>query len=323
MAHRLHRYLLIALVVLVPHDFAIASSTSDVQTLIEGRDPRALAAALSLTKSDPKNADAWVLLTRAQLTGGKLPAAIDSAKRAVDLDPNNSRAHFWLGNAYGSNALASGMLTQMRMATKARDAFEKAVALDPNNLEARQSLVEFYTRAPRVIGGGIDKARAQATEIAKRDAYAGHLARGTVAAAEEKVDESVKEYQAAIRLKPDSIDARLAIGLVYQQAKRWDDAFAHFTTWTREAPTVSRAWYQLGRTSALSNSRHEQGVAAMKRYLEVPRGPGDPEPQHAYYRMGQIYAHAGQVVEARAAFEAALKLDPKMKGAREELQKLQ
>ncbi len=68
------------------------------------------------------------------------------------------------------------MMSKMSMAPKLRDAFEKTVQLDPNNLDARESLLQFYLQAPSVVGGGKDKAQAQAREIAKRDPARGHLA---------------------------------------------------------------------------------------------------------------------------------------------------
>ena len=46
-----------------------------------------------------------------------------------------------LGSAYGSRIGQVGMFSQMSMAPKLRDAFEKTVALDPNNLDAREALV--------------------------------------------------------------------------------------------------------------------------------------------------------------------------------------
>ena len=310
------------LLALLTGSLAFAAAPDDVAKLVAARDPGALAAAEALTRTDPRSADAWVLLSRAQLAAGRREAALDSAERAVSLDAKNPRAQFALGNAYGANITDAGMLAQMRMAPKLRDAFLKAVELDPDNLDARQALVEFYLQAPGVVGGGLDKARAEAAEVAKRGAYEGHLARASIAAAEDRDDEAIAESQAAWRLRPDDPEARVRMGLAYQRAKRWDDAFRHFETWTRETPTAARAWYQLGRTAVLSGQRLDAGAAAFRRYLDLPRAPGDPEPQHAYYRMGQAYAKTGKAAEARAAFEAALKIDPKMKGPREELAKL-
>lgn len=54
----------------------------------------------------------------------------------------------------------------------------------------------------------------------------------------------------------------------------------------------------------------------------MPRAANDPQNKNAYYRLGQIYAKLGKKAEAKAAFQAALKLDPKFAEAKTELGKL-
>ena len=51
----------------------------------------------------------------------------------------------------------------------------------------------------------------------------------------------------------------------------------------------------------------------------MPRGMDDPAPKHAHYRLGQVLAQAGRKDEARAAYQTALKLDPKFKDAKDAL----
>lgn len=140
---------------------ALAITTQKVKLLVEARDKKALANADALTKAEPKNAETWILLTRSRLQANQAEAAIESAEKAIKLAPNNSQSHFWLGNAYGARVGQVGMFSQMSMAPKIRDAFEKTVALDPNNLDARKGLLQFYLQAPSVIGGGKDKDKAK------------------------------------------------------------------------------------------------------------------------------------------------------------------
>jgi len=94
-------------------------------------------------------------------------------ERAVVLDSRNSDYHLWLGRAYGLLARHASVLWQFPLARKTRAHFEKAVALNPDNLAARADLLEYYLKAPRSIGGGKEKAEAQAHEIAKRDLHEG------------------------------------------------------------------------------------------------------------------------------------------------------
>ncbi|MFZ9347158.1 MAG: tetratricopeptide repeat protein [Arenimonas sp.] len=139
-----------------------ATTPQDITAQLQAGDKRALANAEAYAKANPKNAEAWTLLTRARLQQGKAEAAVTAGEKAVALAPNSAQAQFWLGNAYGNRIGEVGMISKMGMAPKLRDAFEKTVALDPNNLEARSALVQFYLQAPSAIGGGKDKALVQA-----------------------------------------------------------------------------------------------------------------------------------------------------------------
>jgi len=249
-------------------------------------------------------------------------AAISSAEKATKLAPNNSQAYFLLGSAYGSRIGQVGMFSQMSMAPKLRDAFEKTVALDPNNLDAREALIQFYLQAPAMVGGGKDKANLQVNEIAKRDAARGHLARAQVFMVEKNTVAALKSYEAAYAAKPTDKSIRLALGIGYQMTERWNDAFKHFRAWTAQDDKAGPAWYQLGRTSAMSGLQLEEGVAALQKYLLMPHAVNDPQNKNAYHRLGQLYAKLGKKAEAKAALQAALKLDPKFTDAKAELAKL-
>lgn len=301
---------------------ALAITVTDVKNLVEVRDKKALASAEALAKAEPKNAEAWILLTRARLQANLAETAIDSAQKAVKLAPNNSQAYFILGNAYGSRIGQVNMLSQASMAPKIRDAFEKTVALDPNNLDAREGLIQFYLQAPSMFGGSKDKANQQANEIAKRDVARGHLARAQIFMIEKNNAAALKSYEAAYAAKPSDKNIRLALGIGYQMTERWNDAFKHFRTWTAQDDKAGPAWYQLGRTSAMSGLQLEEGVAALQKYLLMPHAVNDPQNKNAYHRLGQLYAKLGKKTEARASLQAALKLDPKFSDAKTELAKL-
>jgi tetratricopeptide (TPR) repeat protein len=301
---------------------AAAVSPQELKSQLDARDKKALPNAEAYAKANPNNVEAQVLLTRARLQAGKSEAAVSSAEKAAGLAPNNAQAQFWLGNAYGSRIGEVGMLSKMGMAPKLRDAFESAVKLDPNNLEAREALIQFYLQAPAAVGGGKDKAQLQAKEIAKRDPARGHLARAQIQQSEGDNAAALKSYEAAYAARPNDAGLRLALGVGYQQAGRWNDAFKHFRAWTVQDTKAGIAWYQIGRTSALSGQLLEEGINALKMYLGMPHAANEPQNKHAYYRLGQLYAKAGRKNEAKVAFQSALKLDPGYKEVKTELAKL-
>jgi len=301
---------------------AQASDLAEATALLESNDPRATAEVAALVQAEPSNPDVQVLQAHLLLLQGDAEAAIDVAKSAVVIAPHSASAHLWLGNAYGLRLGQVGMFSQIAIAPRLRRAYEEAVELDPDLLEARYRLVEFYIQAPKAMGGGIDKAKSQVDEITARDTAMGHAARGKVLLAEKQIDLALTEFAAARAAKPDVARYRLEIGLALQRSKRWQDAFDAFQAWTREDPDAPSAWYQLGRTVALSGLNAEAGVAALVHYVNMPLKLDSPGVQHAWFRLGQIHALAGRKDEARAALGKALALDPKHREAKAALAKL-
>ncbi len=298
---------------------AAAKTLPEVQAMVEAKAPAALAAAEALTKATPKDANAWVMLVRARLQARQAEKAVTAGEEAIKLGPGNAQAFYWLGNAYGNRIGEVGMLSKMSIAPKLRDAFEQAVKLDPALIDARTSLIEFYLQAPGVIGGGIDKARAQATAIGKYDQAKGLMAQARIATHENKPADALKAYEKAYALKPDTAQLRLALIMGYQQAKRWKDAYAMVKEWAADEPNKAAPWYQIGRIAAESGQYLPEGEAALHAFLALRREPGDPEPKHARYRLGQVLAKAGRKDEARAELKMALKIDPKFKEAKDAL----
>ncbi len=301
---------------------ARAADLTDVQAMLKARATGALPAAEALVKAEPKNGDAWTALTQACVYAKKYEQAVAAGGKAVELAPKSAQAHYWLGNALGNRIGQVGMIGKMSMAPDLRDAFEQAVKLDPTLTDARNSLVEFYLQAPSAIGGGVDKAKAQAAAMAKYDRAAGLGAQIRIAMHEKNWAQAVKYGEAAFALKPGDARVRQQLIVLYQEAKRWPDAYAAVKKWIADEPASNNAHYQLGRLAAESGQYLSEGEAGLRKYMTMPRGKDDPEPKNAQYRLGQVLAKAGRKDEARAAFQVALKLDPKMKEAKAALSAL-
>ena len=173
-----------------------------------------------------------------------------------------------------------------------------------------------------MVDGGKDKAVLQVKEIAKRDAARGHLAQAQIYMADKNTAAALKSYEAAYAAKPSDASIRLALGVGYQQANRWNDAFKHFRAWAVQDDKAGVAWYQIGRSSALSGQLLDEGIAALKKYLGMPHSANEPQNKNAYYRLGQLYAKAGNKAQAKVAFQSALELDPSYKEVKAELAKL-
>ncbi len=145
------------------------------------------------------------------MTRGDAETASGLFEKAVAQNPRSADAHYWLGSAYGSMARNASFFSQASLATKTREEFEKAVEIDPNHLEAREGLVQYYTMAPAFMGGGHDKAFAQAAEIRKRDAMKGHSVTAFIFEKQGKKAEAKASFAASLKLNPKQKDVAEAL----------------------------------------------------------------------------------------------------------------
>lgn len=99
--------------------------------------------------------------------------AVQAFERAAAADPDVSAYHHWLGKAYGRLAETSGGLAALRLAPKARKAFERAVRLDDTNTAALSDLLDYYESAPAFLGGSEDKAQQVRERLEALDATPG------------------------------------------------------------------------------------------------------------------------------------------------------
>jgi tetratricopeptide (TPR) repeat protein len=261
-------------------------------------------------------------LGRIAMVEEALEAAASWFEKAVSLEPSSSDYHLWLGRAYGRQAMKASILRRPGLASKTRAEFEKAVELDPKNLEARMGLLQYCLRAPGFMGGGEDKALAQAVEISKFDAVQGHRAAALVHQDKDRTAEAEKELRAAAALEPNRTEPFLWLGFFLQEAKQFDKAFEPFEEVLRKEPENRSALYQVGRTAAFSGLRLQRAEECLKKYLALEPQEGAPAPAWAHYRLGLIYEKQGAKDLARAEYASAVSLDPSNEEAKKALKAL-
>lgn len=298
------------------------ASPEQADLLIRQGDPRAAQVVESLAKARPSDPDVGVLQLRLLLQKREAKRALDLAEKLVRQAPDHAASHYWLGMAYGSRIGQVNTFSKATMAPKIRAAFERAIELDPALYDARYALMEYYLGAPAIVGGSEAKAREQAAELMRRDPPRGRFAQARLAMHEGNDAQARQHALAAYAARPGEPLFRMAAGALHQQAEEWDQAFAVFTAWTADEPWSASAWYQIGRTAVLSEQRTEEGIAAFERVLALNPQPGAPEHKHAWYRLGQLHAQAGDKAAARQAFERALALDPDLEDARKAMSAL-
>lgn len=191
--------------------------------LAQGRVDQAIASLQGQLNSMPNDAESHHLLCRSYFALGAWDRAIAECEKAVQLGPQNSRYHLWLGRAYGEKADSVSFLIAAGLARKVRTEFETAVQLDPNSADARTDLAEFYLEAPGIVGGGHDRAEAQAQVLDKLDPPMAHWVRGRLAEKHKELERAEQEYRAAIEASHGGAYAWFNLALFYRHQQKWDE----------------------------------------------------------------------------------------------------
>ena len=162
-------FVVIAFGILLSFGCLRASAESPQELLDAGRVDEALQALDQQVDRLP-TPEAYNLLCRAYFELDEWDEGIAACEKAVALAPDHGLYHLWLGRIYGEKADRVNFIRATGLAGKVRREFERAVELSPDSWEARTDLAEFYLEAPGIVGGGEDKARAQAAALMKTNA---------------------------------------------------------------------------------------------------------------------------------------------------------
>jgi len=280
----------------------------------------ALASALPLYG---QAADPVLDQARALLNANQAEKAQELMEKAVAEKPNDARRHYQLGEIYGVIAQQAGMFKAASMAGKVRDEFAKAVQLDPNFLDARFGLMEFYLQAPGFMGGDEDKAREQANEIRKRDAFAGHRAFAAIAAKNKDMNAARGEYITAVRENPSSPKTHYWYAVFLMTGDK------NYTASQKEMEAAlaldanyMAAVFQIGHLAVLTGSNFARGEEALKRYLGYKPASDEPGHHRTHYWLGMLYEKQGKKAEAKAEYQAALRLRGNQKDVAEALKRV-
>jgi tetratricopeptide (TPR) repeat protein len=274
----------------------------------------------SVKEEQPGYATAQYYLGRIAFDKKEFDDAADFFEEATEAkDGQLSDYYTWLGDSYGSIAQDANVIRQGFLAPKMKNAWEKAIALDPKNLNARYSLISFYTQAPSLMGGSMDKAKEMAKQIMAINPAQGHRSMGNLYVREKNLVAAEKEYQEMAKLDPTLSPA---LGNFYVNQKLYDKSFAFFDDVLKRNPQDMSAVYQFGKTSALSGQRLDEGEQCLLRYLVYTPKQNEPSHAGANMRLAQVYEKKGRKAEAKQKYETALKMDGKLQEAKEGLERV-
>ncbi|MGD0259378.1 MAG: tetratricopeptide repeat protein [Verrucomicrobiota bacterium] len=119
-----------------------------------------------------------------------------------------------------------------------------------------------------------------------------------------QTDEAIRQYQEAIRLKPDYAGTRNNLGIALVRKGRTDEAISQYQEAFRLKPNYADAHYNLG-IALVSKGQMDE---AIRQYQEAIRLK--PNYAEAHYNLGAALDKKGQTDEAIRHYQEALRLKP-------------
>jgi len=151
------------------------------------------------------------------------------------------------------------------MASDILEEFERAVELDPTHIPGLLGVIGFYTNAPGIMGGDLEKAELKSKELIKLDEMRGRTSLAQIYFKQEKIDsaeiqieilenkfednkalgnmynslgyyylgeneidKAIVAFEKQVKLKPKSANSYDSLGDGYKAAERWDDAITQY-----------------------------------------------------------------------------------------------
>jgi tetratricopeptide (TPR) repeat protein len=264
----------------------------------------------------PNDAQACNLLTRTYFYMGKWDEAAAAAERAVGLQPASSEYQLWLARAVGEKAAHSTFVTAVRMVPKIRGGFERAVQLDTSNTAARTDLAEFYMEAPAFLGGGKDKALAQATVLAAQDPVAAHWIKARLAERAKKFDVAEQEFRASVAASQHPAGRWLDLAGFYRSRGRLDEMEEAVKKAVAESIPESTTPYDAALLLFAGGRNFSGAIELLQKYLAAASLPEAAPAYHAHYLLGQLFEKQGNRQAAAAEYRAAVALAREFDAAR-------
>jgi tetratricopeptide (TPR) repeat protein len=247
---------------------------------------------------------------------------VKEMEKAAELQPSNAQYHLWLGRASGFHAEHSSFIRAPFRARRVLKEFETARDLAPDDLDVRFDLLEYYLNAPGFLGGGKEKAEAEAEMISKLDPKKGYNARATIHWKNENWEPTRKELTQATIDYPNDADAWKDLADYLLDRRDFADALncAQKALALDAGSKQSRLIVAASEIRLQKNPEHAAGILQ-----DLAGGTlSDEEPafETVYYWLGEYYLAKGDTAKARKAFESALGFNPDYSMAKESISRL-
>jgi tetratricopeptide (TPR) repeat protein len=289
---------------------------------------------------------------------GDLDGALPLAEKVLASDGNDARYHLLVADICIERAQKVSVFKGLSLAHRFRDEASKAASLDVRSVEARESLMQFFFDAPGIAGGDKKKAWELADEISKIDPARGLLAQATLAGkeknsakqegyfqkalaiaphdprvltesaafyasdSEKKYDQAEKFAIEAVRLDEGVSQPYIVLAEAYANTQRWSDLDVVVSQSKKSVPDDFGIYYQAGKILLNTGKDLPRAERYFREYLTMEPEGGEPPLAAGRWRLGEVLRKEGRKTEAILELQEALRLQPDLKEAKEDLNRL-
>jgi tetratricopeptide (TPR) repeat protein len=273
--------------------------------------------AAALTPNDPEVLKRLGILYQTELKFGD---SVEVFRRALSISPQYSEANFFLGASYlGLNQFQKAAASFEAELTTAhphpRCRYYYAITLQSMGRmdDAIAQLHQSLNRNPKDADVLYQLARlhmnASLETIQKLtdldpDSFQLHALMGEVYANNNRYEDSLKEYRAALAKRPDAPGLHYGLGVAYRNLKRIDEAEKEFLLARREDPNDPRVNLYLGEFAV--GRRNYAGAIDYLRVASAAQ-PGLARP---HFLLGECYEALNDLDKAKSELMHAAEDDP-------------
>ncbi len=287
---------------------------------------------LALRANQAGEAEKYTLVAEQALARKDLEGAAAALEKLSGLTPHVAEVHANLGMVY---------YNQGRMVEATR-AFERALELNPKisnvglmlgicyaevgrHREAVGILEPAFQKHPektlrRLMGLELQRAYVGLRQLDKASAVADELLRSYPNDAEIIYhsgrlfgDRALQLMTRLVDVAPNSVWMLQARAEAHESQKRYDLAVAGYRRILEMDPRLPGIHFRLGRALSLSSNAEnfrDETLKAFQQELEI-----DPLNSDAWYEIGELHRQAGEVEQARQAFQKAIQYHPDFEDA--------
>ena len=235
--------------------------------------------------------------------------AVSDCEQAVRREQGNSLFHMWLGRALGEKAGRASFMSAYSLGKRVHEEFETAVRLNGRNAEALSDLGEFDYSAPSMVGGGIDKAEAVASQLDHLEPARAHELRARIAEQRKDFSTAEREFKTALAADPHPAYQWITLASFYRRRSRWNEMDQAIHNGEAAAARDKHAAVALFDGASLlikTNRDPAQAARMLAAYLGTPFKSESAPAFAAHTRLARLFDQAGDANGAHRELAAAL-----------------